>query len=109
MSRIERDPIEDGDEITAVSLNTRFNDFSQSNLNAFNTRDAAIDLPQFRIQNDRGFMAPVATDIVIGEVSLKHSTSVTLNGRPCTLPVPPRPSSSVNDIEVILGRQMERD
>lgn len=81
MSRIERDPIEDGDEITAASLNTRFNDFSQSNLNAFNTRDAAIDLPQFRIQNDRGFMAPVATDIVIGEVSLKHSTSVTLNGQ----------------------------
>ena len=81
MSRIERDPIEDGDEITAASLNTRFNDFSQSNLNAFNTRDAAIDLPQFKIQNDRGFMAPVATDIVIGEVSLKHSTSVTLNGQ----------------------------
>ena len=81
MSRIERDPVEDGDEITAASLNSRFADFSQTTLNAFNTRDAAIDLPQFERTSQRGFLAPVATDIAIGEISLKHTTSVTLNGQ----------------------------
>ena len=81
MSRINRAPVKDGDTIAAADLNSRFTDFTQTDLNAFNTRDAAIDLPQFKRTSQRGFLAPVATDKEIGEVSLKHTTSVTLNGQ----------------------------
>ena len=49
MSRINRARIVDGDDVTAASLNDRFDDFSQANeLDQFNLRDAAVDLPQFK-------------------------------------------------------------
>jgi hypothetical protein len=46
MSRIVRAAVNDGDTLDAASLNDRFSDYTQTDLNAFNHRDAAHDLPQ---------------------------------------------------------------
>jgi hypothetical protein len=102
MSRIIRGPIVDGEEIKAGPLNDRFTDFTQTNLNQFNTRDAAIDLPQFERSGQRGFMVPVATDTEIGEASLKHTTSVTLNGQ-ITAPTTPYIIGDASPAPTVLG------
>ena len=44
MSRINRAAIVDGEEIEAAPLNTRYADYTQTDINEFNTRDAAIDM-----------------------------------------------------------------
>lgn len=72
MSRITRAPVQDGDNVTALNLNARFNDYSQAGaLNAFNVRDAAIDLPHF---TPGRFMAPQMASGVIGFSDWKHGT-----------------------------------
>jgi len=71
MSRITRAPVQDGDAVTAANLNNRFGDYSQPGaLNAFNTRDAAIDLPHF---TPARFMAPQMATAAIGRPDFKHS------------------------------------
>jgi len=71
MSRIIQPPVNDGQAVTATDLNTRFTAFSQSNaINAFNTRDAAFDLPQF---SNARFMAPRMATAVIGYNDWKHT------------------------------------
>ena len=47
MSRITDGPIEGGDTLNAASLNDRFASYTQTDLNQFNHRDSAHDLPQF--------------------------------------------------------------
>ena len=47
MSRVKIDPVKDGQVVDAADLNARFDAFTQTDLNAFNHRNAAYDLPQF--------------------------------------------------------------
>lgn len=78
MSRINRARIVDGDDVTAASLNDRFDDFSQSNeLDQFNLRDAAVDLPQF--QKSPKFQAPFVQVDVLGKSDLLHASPVSVS------------------------------
>lgn len=71
MSRITTQPAEDGQEVTATDLNSRYTAFSQAGaINAFNTRDAAFDLPQF---SSTRFMAPRMATANIGYNDWKHT------------------------------------
>lgn len=47
MSRVKIDPTKDGQVVDASDLNSRFDAFTQTDLNEFNHRNAAYDLPQF--------------------------------------------------------------
>jgi hypothetical protein len=76
MSRIITDPVSPGDDLNAASLNTRFTAYTQTDLNQFNHRDAAHDLPQFAT----GFVLTHAQTQTIGLNDWKHSASVTVNG-----------------------------
>lgn len=76
MSRITTDPVSPGDDLDAASLNDRFAAYTQTDLNQFNHRDAAHDLPQFAT----GFMLTHAQTQTIGLNNWKHSSSVTVNG-----------------------------
>lgn len=70
MSRINRPSVIDGQQVTATDLNDRFNDFVQPGaLNAYNTRDAAFDLPQF---SSTRFMVPQVSSTTIGYNDWKH-------------------------------------
>lgn len=81
MSRLTQPPIEDGDDLTAASLNDRFTQFGQSGaLNRFNTRDAAFDLPQFKRANTR-FLAKNMAVTVIGQNDYKHGAYRTYTGQ----------------------------
>lgn len=77
MSRITDGPIEDGDTLDAASLNTRFSSYTQTDLNAFNHRDAAHDLPQFASTN---WLLTHAQEQGIGLNDWKHSSTVTVPG-----------------------------
>ena len=71
MSRITTPAVQDGQAVTATDLNNRFTAFSQPNaINAYNTRDAAFDLPQF---SSTRFMAPRMATATIGYDDWKHS------------------------------------
>ena len=78
MSRLTNKPILDGDPINAASLNTRFSNFTQTDLNEFNTRDAAIDLPQFTAAK---FMVPQFASRQIGNYDFSHGTYNTVAGQ----------------------------
>ena len=80
MSRLTQPPVKDGDAINAASLNDRFTQFTQTDLNQFNTRDAAIDLPQFKGGVTR-FLAPQMFIGAIGANDWKHATDVTVTGQ----------------------------
>jgi hypothetical protein len=86
MSRITDGPVKDGDSLSAASLNDRFASYTQTDLNAFNHRDAAHDLPQF----DTGWMLTHAQAVQIGKPDWKHSAYVTVNGQ-TVLPALPHP------------------
>ena len=101
MSRINRPPILDGDEITAAGLNVRFGDFTQTDLNRFNHRDAAYDLPQFEQTAGRGFVAPIARQVQIGKLDFYHSAPVTINGQAATPSTPVVVGDGVSD--TVLG------
>jgi hypothetical protein len=78
MSRINRARIVDGDDVTAASLNDRFDDFSQANeLDQFNLRDAAVDLPQFK--KSPKFQAPFVQVDVLGKADLLHASPVSVS------------------------------
>jgi len=79
MSRIVRPPVQDGDQVAAADLNNRYTDYTQTDINEFNTRDAAIDLPHFKQTGGRGFMAPLATSVQIGKLDFYHDAPVVLN------------------------------
>lgn len=87
MSRITDGPIEGGDTLDAASLNTRFASYTQTDLNQFNHRDAAHDLPQFASSN---WLLSHAQEQGIGLNNWKHSSSVTVNGM-TTMPANPHP------------------
>jgi hypothetical protein len=78
MSRLTNKPISDGDAIDAASLNTRYADFTQTTLNEFNTRDAAIDLPQFTAAK---FMVPEFAQRLIGHQDWTHTAYNTVAGQ----------------------------
>ncbi len=80
MSRLTQPPVKDGDDLNAAGLNDRFTQFSQSDLNQFNTRDAAIDLPQFKGGNLR-FLAPQMETRIIGHNDWTHSADTTVTGQ----------------------------
>jgi len=80
MSRLTQPPVKDGDDINAASLNDRFTQFTQTNLNQFNTRDAAIDLPQFKGGVLR-FMAPALYTQSIGYNDWRHTADTTVTGQ----------------------------
>ena len=89
MSRINRQRVEDGDSVDATDLNARFQDYNQSGgLNAFNTRDAAFDLPQFKNPGAStfGFLASYQNSALIGANDYKHSSIVTVTGVSSTPP-----------------------
>jgi len=88
VSRINRASIKDGDQITAAGLNVRFGDFSQTDLNKFNHRDAAYDLPQFEHTNQRGFLAPIANQVTIGKLDFYHGAPVSVAGQTATPSTP---------------------
>jgi hypothetical protein len=81
MSRINRPPVLDGEGIEATPLNNRYADFTQNDINEFNTRDAAIDLPQFKRTGGRGFLAKTANSVQVGKLDFYHAAPVTLNGQ----------------------------
>ncbi len=77
MSRINRARIVDGDQATAASLNDRFDDFTQPNeVNQFNLRDSAVDLPQ--IQKSPKFQAPFIQTDVLGKSDMLHAAPVSV-------------------------------
>ena len=81
MSRLTQPPITDGDALDAASLNDRFTQFTQSGtLNAFNTRDAAFDLPAFKYGNTR-FLAKNLAVGTIGQNDWKHGAYRTYTGQ----------------------------
>jgi hypothetical protein len=83
MSRINRPRVADGDNIDATDLNSRFTDYTQTGaLNAYNTRDAAFDLPQFKNPGAStfGFLASYQNSAIIGANDWKHSSVVTVTG-----------------------------
>ena len=77
MSRIITERVKDGEVIAAADLNTRFTDYTQTDLNAFNVRDAAVDLPAF---SDTDFMVPFVQSDNIGLVSLFATGPMTVTG-----------------------------
>jgi len=87
MSRITDGPIEGGDTLNAASLNDRFASYTQTDLNQFNHRDAAHDLPQFASSN---WLLSHAQEQAIGLNNWKHSSSVTVNGM-TSMPADPHP------------------
>ena len=87
MSRITDGPIEGGDTLDAASLNTRFASYTQTDLNQFNHRDAAHDLPQF---SGSSWLLTHAQEQGIGLNNWKHSSSVTVNGM-TSMPADPHP------------------
>tara|TARA_R100000654_G_scaffold65853_3_gene93848 strand:+ start:4319 stop:5212 length:894 start_codon:yes stop_codon:yes gene_type:complete len=76
MSRITTDPVSPGDDLNAASLNTRFSAYNQTDLNQFNHRDAAHDLPQL----STGFLLTHAQTQTIGLNDYKHGSFVTVSG-----------------------------
>ena len=78
MSRLTNKPVLDGDAIDAASLNARYADFSTTTLNEFNTRDAAIDLPQLTTSK---FVTPNFAQRIIGHQDWTHTTYNTLAGQ----------------------------
>lgn len=77
MSRINRPPVKDGETIEASDLNSRFSDYTQTTLNAFNTRDAGVDLPQMTASD---FLVPFVQSDDIGKSDLFAAAPVTVNG-----------------------------
>ena len=81
MSRLTQPPVRDGDALNAASLNNRFSQFTQSGtLDAFNTRDAAFDLPQF-VEGVNRFLMPSMFSRQIGYNIWKHGTYNTVTGQ----------------------------
>ncbi len=77
MSRINRARIVDGDQTTAASLNDRFDDFTQANeVDQFNLRDSAVDLPQFK--KSPKFQAPFVQTDVLGKSDMLHAAPVSV-------------------------------
>ena len=76
MSRITDGPVQDGDALNAASLNDRFTSYTQTDLNAFNSRDASHDLPQFAT----GWVETHTQSQQLGTISLKHGSTTTING-----------------------------
>ena len=70
MSRINRAPVAPGAPIDAADLNTRFNDFTQTDINAANLRDGAIDLPQL---DSTPFVMINSADTNLGFLDLLHA------------------------------------
>lgn len=76
MSRITDGPVQDGDTLNAASLNDRFSSYTQTDLNAFNARDASHDLPQFAT----GWVETHTQSQLLGATSFKHGSTTTING-----------------------------
>jgi hypothetical protein len=70
MSRLTNGSVPEESSISAASLNTRLTAFTQTDLNQFNTRDAAIDLPQM---DTGGFMVPQMAIRQIGSQNWTHT------------------------------------
>ncbi len=91
MSRINRAIVADGETIAAADLNSRFTDYQQTDINEFNHRDAAYDLPQF----DRpgastfGFIGQYQKAVTIGVNSWKHASSTLVTGQNAAPPGAP--------------------
>jgi len=77
MSRIKQGAVVDGETIGAADLNTRFTDYTQTDLNAFNTRDAAVDLPQI---TGTDFLVPFLQADDIGKSDLFAAAPITVTG-----------------------------
>ena len=77
MSRITDGPVKDGDTLDAASLNDRFGSYTQTDLNAFNARDASHDLPQFAT----GWVETHTQSQLLGATSFKHGSTTTVNGQ----------------------------
>ena len=78
MSRINQPTVVDGDTADAASLNDRFDNFTQTDLNAFNARDAAFDLPQF--DSSRFIITHVQSE-GIGLNDWRHGSVITVTGQ----------------------------
>ena len=86
MSRLTKKAVEDGDLTNALDLNARFAEFSQSaEIDEFNTRDGAFDLPQFK-RGALSFLAPHMAVKEMGWNLWKHSSDWTFNGQVSGLP-----------------------
>ena len=86
MSRITRPRIIDGQTVDATDLNSRFTDYSQpAALNAFNVRDAAVDLGHLKRTS---FQLEQMDQTIIGNNDWKHSTFNTVSGQTGTPAAP---------------------
>lgn len=86
MSRITRGRVLDGQTVDATDLNSRFQDYSQAGaLNAFNTRDGAVDLPQMKTT---GFQLEASATAALGYNDWKHTASNTVAGQTGTPAAP---------------------
>lgn len=79
MTRIAIPVVEDGDKITAASINSRLTPFTQvGTLDAANVRSAGVDLAQF---SSTRFMAPKIAHTSIGYNRYKHDLFNTVSGQ----------------------------
>ena len=78
MSRITRGRIVDGDTLNAASLNDRFDDYTQTDLNEYNLRDGALDLAHF---TNARFVAPEQFSAIIGNNDWTHTSTNTVTGQ----------------------------
>ena len=82
MSRLTQPAIQDGDTLDAASLNDRFTQFNQPGaLNAFNLRDAAIDLPHFKAGASDDWLTTAFYVGGIGWNDWKHGSYHTFTGQ----------------------------
>tara|TARA_R110000822_G_scaffold58002_1_gene145390 strand:- start:2462 stop:3367 length:906 start_codon:yes stop_codon:yes gene_type:complete len=73
MPYIEVETVDPGDTATALKLNASFTDFTTTDLDTENVRDAAIDLPQIKTTD---FMAPYGETFTIGKIAFDHALPV---------------------------------
>tara|TARA_Y100000034_G_scaffold135794_1_gene209165 strand:+ start:620 stop:1531 length:912 start_codon:yes stop_codon:yes gene_type:complete len=79
MSRVISDPVKDGEVGTAADLNARFDAYTMTDLNAFNARNAAYDLPQ--MDQSPAFYALNGQKDDLGKVDFFHAAPVVANGQ----------------------------
>ena len=70
MSRINRGRVNEGETIDAAKLNATYDDYSQTDLNRYNTRDQAFDLPH--IASDVMLLVRSQTPVLLGTGDKAH-------------------------------------
>lgn len=88
MSRVNVTPVQDGQAITVAGQDALFTPFAtaSADLNIFNTRDGAIDLPQLKATD---FLCKSLDKVTLGTGDWTHGTVVTVPADVATPPAAP--------------------